>query len=114
MSMTGDGMRDAVFDALFIAGVYGSMTEDELALVKANMLIAENARVVYIQENAVVKVTIDSGDDANTRINTVIGAGVPFGGDGGAALKSTQLVVAAVPSIEKSTGDPDEGNGGIT
>ena len=114
MSMTGEGMRDAVFDALFAAGAYGSMTEDELALVKANMLIAESARVLYIQENAVVNVTIVDGEDANTRIDTVISAGVPVVNDGGAALKTTQLVVSAVPSVEHSEGDPDETTGGIS
>lgn len=114
MSMSGEGMRDAVFTALFDAGAYGAMTQNDLADVKANMLLTYDAMVAYLKAEAVVNVTIKTGEDANTRINTVITAGVPAPTDGGAALKTTQLVVAAVPSVEHSEGDPNSATGGIT
>lgn len=55
MAITGLGMRDAVFNALFNAGKFGSMTEGELSEVKANMLLAEKARVDYIVANMEIK-----------------------------------------------------------
>lgn len=77
MAMTGSGMRDAVFLALFNAGKYGTMTELELADVKENMLLAETARVNYmIATMGVSGITVELPTGAHV-ISVSGGSGAP-------------------------------------
>lgn len=104
MSITGEGMRDAVFTALFGAGAYGDMTEPELTAVKANMLLTYEAIVDYLIANTVVNVATKTGEDANTKINSVFAAGVPVPTDGGTALQIAWIAGSAIPNAQDSEG----------
>lgn len=104
MSITGTGMRDAVFNALFNAGAYGAMSESELATVKANMLLTYDALVDYLTANTVVDVTTKTGQDANTKLNSVFASGIPVPQDGGATLQQAWIAGSGSPDNQDSQG----------
>lgn len=91
-------MRDAVFNALFLAGKFGAMTQPQLADVKESMLLTYEAVVQYIQANAKVTVDIVPGT------TEVWGFGLPIATDGGVGLQTSTLLTLNTPP---NPPDPD-------
>jgi hypothetical protein len=108
MGMTGEGMRDAVFDALFIAGSFGEMSESELSDVKDSMLIAEQARVEYIIENMEIS-GIEISDPSETVEVYTAGSG-----SNGGALTGQVPIVGSVVQAGKTRSQSNDGTGRVS
>ena len=103
-------MRDAVFEALFQNGngVYGAMTEGELADVKANMLLTYDAVVAYIVASMEIS-GIEVADPAET-VETYA-AGV---GDNGGTLTGQIPIVGNVKQAAKTRTQSNDGTGRVS
>lgn len=98
MAWTGEGQAEAIVDALVSAGRYPGLDAEEIAQLKADMAITEQARIDYQKANIVVKTTLDTG------LNAVFAAGVPVPTDGGTALQTAWKVATTAGAADDSTG----------
>lgn len=98
MAWTGEGQAEAIVDALVAAGRYPGLDAGEITQLKADMAIAEQARIDYQKANVVVKTTLDTG------LNPIFTGGVPVPTDGGAALQIAWKAATAAGIADDSTG----------
>ena len=98
MGMTGTGMANQVVDALVTAGKYPGLNAGDIASLKADMAVSYQAMIDYMNANAVIKTSLDTG------LNPVFSAGIPVPNDGGTALQTAWKSATSGGAADDSTG----------
>lgn len=96
--MTGTGMAGSVVDAQVNAGKLPGLSAGDIAQLKADTAITYQAMIDYMNANAVIKTSLDTG------LNPVFSAGVPVPTDGGTALQTAWKAETTAGAADDSTG----------